>query len=146
MSSEPRKASQGKVYCTKCVPSISPPSHTPHRRRCVSSGAIALMSTVSSDNSDHIISPSDLLRSNRRTALPKLGGPTVCPRCNKSTSVMDVTRGPRASYWHKKCLVCANPTCKKPMDSDANVTISDSGQWLVHCRSCMVSGHYVCQM
>ncbi|KAI8147890.1 hypothetical protein BJV82DRAFT_593786 [Fennellomyces sp. T-0311] len=132
LSSEPRKELQGKVYCTKCSPSTCPPVPTPrHRRRCVSSGAVAL----SGSSNDDIASPSDLFR-NRRTALPKLGGPTICPRCNQSISVMDETRGPRATRWHKKCLVCANPTCKKRMDSDAHVYINESDQWLVYCRGC----------
>ncbi|KAI9472921.1 hypothetical protein BDB00DRAFT_776509, partial [Zychaea mexicana] len=66
-----------------------------------------------------------------------LGGPSICPRCKQSISIVDLTRGPRAREWHIKCLACV--TCNKRMDSDAKVHVNEQGEWLVYCRNCTVS-------
>lgn len=70
----------------------------------------------------------------RTTALPQLGGTPTCPRCIKSVGFLEETAGPRASRWHKKCLVCGG--CKKRMDSSATVLEGNHGEWVPFCRAC----------
>jgi hypothetical protein len=73
----------------------------------------------------------------RTKALPQLGGTPTCPRCVKSVGFLEETPGPRASRWHKKCLVCGG--CKKRMDSSATVLEGSQGEWVPFCRACRVS-------
>ena len=154
-SESQRVETRGKIYCNVCVLKMdhdtnnnnsiegenvktksniskSPPVSAPRRRRCVSSGAIALTSSLDIGDT----TPSDLFR-NRTKALPKLGGSKMCPRCKQSVSIFDNTLGPLATQWHKSCLACAS--CAKRMDSDAKLYRNERDEWLVYCRACTVS-------
>ncbi|KAL0081319.1 hypothetical protein F4703DRAFT_1866219 [Phycomyces blakesleeanus] len=92
---------------------------------------------TSFDEAEEEDSPSEIFRQRQSRAFPKLGGSRMCPRCRQSIAIMDDSPGPRATRWHKKCLRCAG--CRKQMDSGAKVTEGPDGEWLVHCRNCMVS-------
>lgn len=85
-----------------------------------------------------IVKPS-LLMSSRGRPLPRFGVVRDCPRCNERiTSVHDEIPGPKASRWHKKCLVCTG--CTKTLDSGTAVKEDKTtGKLYPWCTTCLVS-------
>jgi hypothetical protein len=85
-----------------------------------------------------IVKPS-LLMSSRGRPLPRFGVVRDCPRCNERiTSVHDEIPGPKASRWHKKCLVCTG--CTKTLDSGTTVKEDKTtGKLYPWCTTCLVS-------
>ncbi|GAN06568.1 hypothetical protein MAM1_0128c06054 [Mucor ambiguus] len=66
------------------------------------------------------VKPSSLMSSRGRRPLPRFGVVRDCAGCNQRIySVHEEIPGPKASRWHKKCLVCTG--CKKTLDSGATV-------------------------
>ncbi|CDS10271.1 hypothetical protein LRAMOSA02947 [Lichtheimia ramosa] len=136
--SQPFYEVQNEPHCESCVNHTNPspssnngpptPRPTPSHRMRGSTSTPLLPSHRNFDNN-----PSSLLR-HRTRALPKLGGSVICPRCNASTDIMDRTRGPNNTYWHRKCLRCVS--CKKQMDSDAKARENENGEPYVQCRGC----------
>lgn len=85
------------------------------------------------------IKPSSLMSSRGRRPLPRFGIIRDCAGCNQRIySVHEEIPGPKASKWHKKCLVCTG--CNKTLDSGA--TVHEQGEtntlspW---CTTCLLS-------
>lgn len=90
---------------------------------------------------------SSLLMSSRRRPLPSFETTRECPKCGKRiTSISEETLGPKASKWHKKCLVCEG--CNKMLDSSAAVIENKITKNILYplCTTCVVSIHeYICR-
>jgi len=87
--------------------------------------------------------------------MPRFGGQSACPGCQKAVSPMErgVVPGPQGTRWHAACLVCGGkkettvtrllgredkksgqPGCGKRLDSAAK-SDGEGGIW---CRECLV--------
>jgi hypothetical protein len=94
-----------------------------------------------------------------KAAMPRFGGQSACPGCQKAVSPMErgVVPGPQGTRWHASCLVCggkkamtparllgregkqkAQPGCGKKLDSAAK-SDGEGGIW---CRECLVRGAF----
>lgn len=85
------------------------------------------------------IKPSSLMSSRGRRPLPRFGVLRDCAGCNQRIySVHEEIPGPKASKWHKKCLVCTG--CNKTLDSGATVHEQEETNTLnPWCTTCLLS-------
>ncbi|KAL9549399.1 hypothetical protein MBANPS3_005221 [Mucor bainieri] len=85
------------------------------------------------------VKPSSLMSSRGRRPLPRFGVVRDCAGCNQRIySVHEEIPGPKASKWHKKCLVCTG--CKKTLDSGATVHEHEETHTLnPWCTTCLLS-------
>ncbi len=95
-----------------------------------------------------------------KAAMPRFGGQSACPGCQKAVSLMErgVVPGPQGTRWHASCLVCGGrkdltaarllgredkkkgqPGCGKRLDSAAK-SDGEGGIW---CRECLVGDNYL---
>ncbi|RUP42999.1 hypothetical protein BC936DRAFT_137792 [Jimgerdemannia flammicorona] len=138
---------KGLHYCDGCATSpLSDvrPDRTPRTRTSPVLGAtprLPILPTRASvddlpslGSAQPSVRPSTIF-STRTKPLPKLGGSKVCPRCQKTVGFVEETSGPRATKWHKKCLGCVGPGCRKQLDSAA-IIVEDGGMWMPYCRTC----------
>jgi uncharacterized CHY-type Zn-finger protein len=61
----------------------------------------------------------------------RLGGTNRCYKCNEPLYMFEEVPGPRATKWHRRCLVCK--LCKKELDSMALMRDDTDGPY---CRLC----------
>ncbi|OAD04534.1 C2H2-type zinc finger transcription factor [Mucor lusitanicus CBS 277.49] len=85
------------------------------------------------------VKPSSLMSSRGRRPLPRFGVVRDCAGCNQRIySVHEEIPGPKASKWHKKCLVCTG--CNKTLDSGATVHEHQETHTLnPWCTTCLLS-------
>ncbi|KAK4518887.1 uncharacterized protein ATC70_009112 [Mucor velutinosus] len=85
------------------------------------------------------VKPSSLMSSRGRRPLPQFGVVRDCAGCNQRIySVHEEIPGPKASKWHKKCLVCTG--CNKTLDSGATVHEHEDTHTLnPWCTTCLLS-------
>jgi hypothetical protein len=71
--------------------------------------------------------------------LPKFGVVKECAGCGQRIySVHEEAPGPKASRWHKKCLVCQG--CSKKLDSGATVyQDEETAKLSLCCTTCLLS-------
>ncbi|KAI8353219.1 hypothetical protein BD560DRAFT_427051 [Blakeslea trispora] len=82
------------------------------------------------------VKPSTLM-SSRGRPLPKFGLVRDCAGCHERiVSVHEEIPGPKASKWHKKCLVCQG--CLKSLDSGASVD-EEEGKLKPWCTTCLLT-------
>ena len=95
-----------------------------------------------------------------KAAMPRFGGQSACPGCQKAVSPMErgVVPGPQGTRWHASCLVCGGkkemtparllgredkqkgqPGCGKRLDSAAK-SDGEGGIW---CRECLVCESFI---
>ncbi|KAI8646922.1 hypothetical protein BD408DRAFT_473751 [Parasitella parasitica] len=88
------------------------------------------------------VKPSSLMSSRGRRPLPRFGLIRDCAGCNQRIlSVHEEIPGPKASKWHKKCLVCSG--CNKTLDSGATVhEQAESNALKPWCTTCLLRDYY----
>lgn len=124
------------------VTRLTIPPYSSASNSCKASPCIQTSSSLLSDstNKQATVKPSTLM-SSRGRPLPKFGVVKECAGCGQRIySVHEEAPGPKASRWHKKCLVCQG--CSKKLDSGATVyQDEETAKLSLCCTTCLVSSY-----